>query len=314
MTTLHAAPAATRFPALGTTAELMVTEPSLLAAAERVLRAELRAIDETCSRFRADSEISRLHDQAGGPVTVSPLLAEALRVALRAAELTYGVVDPTVGQAVQALGYDQDFDALRRDDPTPVAPAGAAPGWWRIGLDNREVVLPRGVRLDLGATAKALAADRAARLAAEATGCGVLIGLGGDIAVAGPPPEGGWRIAVADDHTAADPEVDPVIAISSGGLATSSITRRNWRRAGRTVHHIVDPRTGDIPAPFWRTASVAAASCVDANTASTAAIVLSEAAADWLTRRRLPARLVAADGGVVTVAGWPPDGPRAVTA
>ena len=308
MTMSPAAPAVTRFRALGTTAELMVTDPAALDHAERVLRAELRAIDETCSRFRADSEISLLHTRAGAPVPVSPLLAEALGVALRAAELTDGVVDPTVGAAIRTLGYDQDFDALRRDDPTPVAPAGGVPGWWRITLERREVLLPRGVMLDLGATAKALAADRAAGLAARATGHGVLVGLGGDIAVAGDAPAGGWRIAVADDHTAADPDRDPVITITTGGLATSSIARRNWRRAGRTVHHIVDPRTGDIPAPVWRTVSVAAATCVDANTASTAAIVLGEAAPDWLAERGLPARLVAVDGRVVMAAGWPEEG------
>jgi thiamine biosynthesis lipoprotein len=132
----------------------------------------------------------------------------------------------------------------------------------------------------------------------------VLVGLGGDIAVAGPAPSGGWRVRIGDDHTRADPG-DPVVAITAGGLATSSVTRRTWRRAGRTVHHIVDPCTGDVPDPVWRTVSVTAGSCVDANTASTAAIVLGPAAPGWLAERGLPARLVATDGAVTTVAGWP---------
>lgn len=299
-------PVATRFPALGTTAELWVTDPAGLPVAEREVRAELLAIDETCSRFRADSEISLLHARAGTAVRVSPLLAEAVRVALRAARLTDGVVDPTVGAAVRALGYDRDFRGLDQDDPTPALPSGAVPGWWRVTLDDErgEVLLPRGTALDLGATGKALAADRAADRAARSAGCGVLVGLGGDIAVAGPAPSGGWRVRIGDDHTRADPG-DPVVAITAGGLATSSVTRRTWRRAGRTVHHIVDPCTGDVPDPVWRTVSVTAGSCVDANTASTAAIVLGPAAPGWLAERGLPARLVATDGAVTTVAGWP---------
>jgi thiamine biosynthesis lipoprotein len=167
------------------------------------------------------------------------------------------------------------------------------------------VVLPRGVALDLGATAKALSADRIATRAAATTGTGVLVSLGGDVRVAGPTPDDGWRIAVGDDHERALVDPDLVVSIAAGGLATSSTARRTWRRAGRTVHHIVDPRTGDVPAGRWRTVSVAAATCVDANTASTAAVVLGDAAPGWLTDRRLPARLVDLDGAVITTAGWP---------
>ncbi|MBA3906422.1 MAG: FAD:protein FMN transferase [Pseudonocardiales bacterium] len=293
--------------ALGTTALLAVVEPDALDAAERVLLAELAAIDVACSRFRADSEITRLHARAGAATEVGPLLAEALTVAFRAAEQTDGNVDPTVGAAVQALGYDRDFASIDPDLPdSPPAPK-AAPGWWRIGWDptTRSVVLPRGVALDLGATAKALSADRIAEQAAAATGAGVLVSLGGDVRVAGAAPEAGWRIAVGDDHERALVDPEHVVSITDGGLATSSTTRRAWRRAGRTVHHIVDPRTGDIPDSRWRTVSVAASSCVDANTASTAAIVLGDAAPAWLAARTLPARLVDVDGAVTTTGGWP---------
>ena len=289
--------------ALGTTALLAVAQPDALDAAERVLRAELAAIDVACSRFRPDSEISRL--PVGTAAPVGPLLAEALGVALRAAEQTDGLVDPTVGHAVAALGYDRDFASIDPDGADPLPAPQAAPGWWRVGWDGATVVLPRGVALDLGATAKALSADRIATRAAAVTDAGVLVSLGGDVRVAGPAPADGWRIAVGDDHERAlvDPEL--VVSITAGGLATSSTTRRAWRRAGRTVHHIVDPRTGDVPASRWRTVSVAAATCVDANTASTAAVVLGDAAPGWLADRRLPARLVDLDGAVITTAGWP---------
>jgi thiamine biosynthesis lipoprotein len=334
--------AATAFRALGTTAEVLVTEPDRLGAAVELLHAELDAIDAACSRFRADSEISRLHENAGRQVRVSPLLAEALGVALRAARLTGGLVDPTVGGAVRALGYDRDFAEVAGDRDTAADLAlggttrvpggsarvpgrttrvpggtarvpgrttrevggGAVPGWHRVLFDpgQRLVVLPRGVCLDLGATAKALAADRAARRIHAALQGGVLVNLGGDLRVAGAAPEGGWQVGVGDDHTRAG---DTTVALRSGGLATSGTTRRRWRRAGRTVHHIVDPRTGDVPEPRWRTVTVAAESTVDANIASTAAIVLGAEAPGWLGERRLPARLVGVRGDVVTTPGWP---------
>jgi thiamine biosynthesis lipoprotein len=297
------------FAALGTTAMLVTADSAGIGAAERVLRQTLVAVDQVCSRFRADSEISRLHERAGLATQVSPLLAEALEVAIRAAELTDGLVDPTVGAALVALGYDRDFEQVRGGLPAATDPASAAPGWWRLRWDahTRRVVLPRGLSLDLGATAKALAADLAARRAAHEAGCGVLVSLGGDLAVAGEPPPGGWRIAVGDDHVLAATSPATTVTVTDGGLATSSTARRQWRRGDRLVHHIVDPRTGDAVTPFWRTVSVAAATCVDANTASTAAIVLGAAAPDWLNERHLPARLADVAGRIVTTAGWPAD-------
>lgn len=296
--------AGTSFRAIGTTAQVVVTDPRRLSLAVRVLREQLSELDEACSRFRPDSEISRLHETPGRAVEVSPLLFAALTEAITAAVSTDGLVDPTVGAAVSDLGYDRDFAAITGGDPRPPTPAA---GWWRVSLDaaTRQVVLPRGVRLDLGATAKAFAADRATTAIADATGSGVFVNLGGDLAVAGAPPAGGWRVTVGEDHAAADPTHDPVVTVIAGGLATSSTTVRTWRNGGRTVHHIVDPRTGDVPRPCWRTVSVAAPSCVAANTATTAAIVLGPAAPAWLAARGLPTRLVAADGRTEVVAGWP---------
>ncbi|HEX3778750.1 MAG TPA: FAD:protein FMN transferase [Pseudonocardiaceae bacterium] len=298
--------ASARMTALGTSALLVVTAPKLIDAGARLLRTGLAEIDQACSRFRADSEISRLHANAGREVAISPLLTEALEVALRAARLTDGIVDPTVGTAVSRLGYDRDFADLTDSDLAPEAQR-PVPGWWRISLDTARgrVLLPRGINLDLGATAKALAADRAANRIADALGCGTLVSLGGDLAVAGPAPVDGWRLGIGEDHRRAETEPDAMVTITTGGLATSSTTCRRWRRGGRELHHIVDPRTGDLPAAYWRTVSVAAARCVDANTASTAAIVLGESAADWLRGLGLPARLVGVDGAVSTVAGWP---------
>jgi FAD:protein FMN transferase len=297
------------FRSLGTTAELLTTDADRIDAGTSLLAEELAEIDLACSRFRPDSEISVLHERSGRAVRVSALLAQALGVSLAAARLTDGLVDPTIGAAVSELGYDADFAEIDHDSPLAPRAAVAAPGWWRVALDETErfVLLPRGVRLDLGATAKALAADRAAaRLAAELD-CGVLVSLGGDIAVAGPAPEGGWTVRVCEDHAAAPEEGGPLVTIESGGLATSSTVVRAWRRGGVEVHHIIDPRTGSAAAPVWRAVTVAAASCIDANTASTAAVVLGHAAPAWLAGRGLPARLAGADQQVVTVGGWPAD-------
>ena len=293
---------------LGTTAVVLATDDDGLPAALEELRLELERIDEACSRFRPDSELSRLNRAGGAAMTVGPLLAEAVGVSLDAASATDGLVDPTVGASLRLLGYDRTFSVVcsRGSATLHVRPARPT-GWSCVELDRerRVVRIPPGTELDLGATAKALAADRAARAAAGRTGCGVLVSLGGDIAVAGPPPDGGWPVLIADDHRAVLDAPGPVVAISSGGLATSSTYVRRWRAGSTELHHILDPRTGKPAESPWRTVSVAAASCVEANTASTAAIVLGRGAPDWLASHGLSARLVETAGGVVAVGGWP---------
>jgi FAD:protein FMN transferase len=297
---------ATTWPALGTTATVLVTEAQALAPARVAVEREIVAIDMACSRFREDSELAHLNRAAGRWVRVGPLLLEALATALRAAALTDGDVDPTVGEALVLAGYDREFAEGLREPPTAAVPkVRVAAAWRSVALDagRSRACVPRGVRLDLGATAKALAADRAARAAAQAApGAGVLVNLGGDIAAAGAPPPGGWRVRVTDDHRAPAGAPGQEVTIRSGGLATSSITARRW---GRASHHIIDPQTSRCAAAPWRTVSVAAGSCVDANIATTAAIVRGDDAGAWLAGCALPARLVARSGDVLTVAGWP---------
>ncbi|MGH2935173.1 MAG: FAD:protein FMN transferase [Gaiellaceae bacterium] len=300
-------PATATFAALGTTAEITTLDPVALADAIDVLERELAAIDLACSRFRDDSEVSLLARSGGRRLPASALLREALRAGVRAAEATGGAVDPTVGASLRALGWDADFRVVvSRRAPARIQLVPAA-GWQRIEIDDERglVRVPPGVEIDLGATAKALAADRAAAAACRATGSAVLVNLGGDIAVAGPAPAGGWPILVTDDHRRPADAAGQRVAISSGGLATSSTTVRRWRTTAGLAHHLVDPRTG-APAPeVWRTVSVAAASCVDANAASTAAIVLGEDAPGWLREVGLPARLIRTDGRVAVTGSWP---------
>ena len=306
--------AGTDWGALGTLVRLVVTDPGCLPAGRDLLAADLAEVDAACSRFRPDSELVRLDGPVdrGEAVRVSPLLAEAIGVALRAALLTDGCVDPTVGAAMSAVGYDRDFGLVRRDGPRLRLTVRAVPGYHQVDLDPATGVLAMapGIRLDLGATAKAWAADRSAARLAARLGCGVLVSLGGDIAVAGPPPGGGWSIRVQDvvsrpDEPAAGPS--SVVAIRSGGLATSSTAARRWQRGGSVLHHILDPRTGQPARPAWRTVSVAAASCADANAASTAAIIKGEPAVAWLEHLGLAARLVDPAGNMHRIGGWPPD-------
>jgi thiamine biosynthesis lipoprotein len=185
--------AAADWRALGTSVRLVTTDPALLDSCNLLLARRLAEVDATCSRFRPDSELSALDATHGRPTRVSPMLAEALAVALRAAAATDGAVDPTVGSALDALGYDRDFALVQEDDHPIRLTVRRVPGWRRIHLDRATgtVTVPSGIRLDLGATAKAWAADRAARTLARAAGCGVLVSLGGDTAVAGKPPAGG---------------------------------------------------------------------------------------------------------------------------
>ena len=296
------------FPALGTTAAVTVVDARALPVALAIVQEELRRIDETCSRFRDDSEVAQLNRSAGVPFASSPLLLEALAVALSAAARTDGDVDPTVGRSMGALGWDSDFTVVvARRGQAPRMRIVPAAGWQRVRLDRARGLarIPAGVEIDLGATAKALAADRCARRVHEVTGASALVNLGGDIALAGPAPAGGWPIRVTDDHRSAATAEGQTIALAGGGLATSSTTVRRWRAGDAELHHIVDPRTGAPAAEVWKTVSVAAGTCVEANSASTAAIVRGENAVAWLERAGLPARLVRRDGATTYTCGWP---------
>ena len=293
----------------GTTVTLAVRPAGGLEVARAMLSAEIERFDAAASRFRADSDLSRLNAAAGsGPVVVGSTLIDAVRVALDAAAATNGAVDPTIGAALIELGYDRDFDELAdAGRSTPASPSSPAPGWQCVLLDESAstVEIPASVALDLGATAKALCADRAADDIATALGCGVLVDLGGDLAIAGEPPAGGWRVGVTENARDTDSANDMVVAAWSGGVASSSTTVRTWERQGTTLHHIVDPSTGWPADPEWRLVTVAARTCVEANTAATAAVVWGEYALFEIAQRGLAARFVRRDGEVIEVGGWP---------
>ncbi len=285
-----------------TTARLVVTQPAVLGEARALVDGYLAQVDDAANRFRPDSEVSRLRPGRDGYVRLGPVLADLVSEALAAAWFTDGDVDPTVGTVMDALGYDRDLDLVLADDRPVRAVLRPAPGWRTLRLVGDLLALPRGVRLDLGATAKAVAADRAAELVHRELGTGVLVSLGGDIATAGPAPAGGWQVHVQDRS---DDPADQVSLPAGGAIATSSTASRRWRGADGPLHHIVDPRTGAPAEAVWRSVTVAADTCVRANAATTAALVRGLRAPAWLERLGYPARLVAADRSVRTVGAWP---------
>jgi thiamine biosynthesis lipoprotein len=296
--------------AIGTTATVVVQDPGAADRAEQILRSEIAAIDLACSRFRRDSELEMVHDHAGAAVKVSPLLFNALEIAYEVAERTHGAVDPTVGNAIVALGYDRDLDEVRANLPTPPRVLGSVAGFMHLHLNaaRRTVRIPRGVRLDLGSSAKALVADRSANRIADEIRSGVLVSIGGDIAVAGTAPTGGWAVGIADDSSTPADQVAHVVALDHGGLASSSTTVRTWTAGTRQVHHIIDPATGNCVTPYWTLVSATGESCVAANTVSTAAIVWGDRALAQLASFDQSVRLLRHDGEVISLNGWPEEG------
>lgn len=292
--------------AIGTDVRVVVAEARALAVAQGTVDTVLERLDRVASRFRPDSEVARLNELAigGGTFLLSPELREQVAAALAGARWSGGLVDPTVGGALCASGYDRDLAAVPWDDPRPPPPSRPAPGWRAVRLSGALLEVEPGILLDLGSTAKGLGADQAAALAADRCGCPVLVAFGGDLSLA-PGGDAAWPVLVEEAPEAAPPAAAQVVTVVEGGLATSSTTRRRWRRGGTVQHHLIDPATGSPVRGPYRTASVAAPSCLEANIAATAAVVAGPEAVDLLERSGLPARLVDDAGRVRLLGGWP---------
>ncbi|HZV27509.1 MAG TPA: FAD:protein FMN transferase [Acidothermaceae bacterium] len=304
-----------QWPAIGTTASVVVTDPAYLDAARQIVVDELAQLDLACSRFRSDSEVARLATRGNAWTAVSEVLADVLTCALDVARVTDGDVDPTMGTDMTRLGYDRDFGEIQQaaavGSDIAVLPLTYRlvyrTTWHDVEFDHgrRHVRVPAGLALDLGAIAKAWCADRCAVRIQRELGVGVLVSLGGDIATAGVGPDGGWLVRVQDLPEATDGPNAVVVLRDGYAVATSSTISRTWRRGTSQLHHILDPATRRPAAPVWRTVTAIAGSCVDANAATTAAIVRGRAAEPWLASRGVAARLVDHDGRVHTLGGWP---------
>ncbi len=266
------------FRAMGTEIELLVDASGAddqLDDAEAVFH----RLEEILTRFRPESELSRLNEN--GVIEAGDDLLRLTELALEAREQTGGRFDPTVHDAVVAAGYDRTFDELPRDGgPVPTARCGGA-----VRVDGRRIELDPGVRLDFGGIGKGYAADRAADVLAAAGPC--LVNAGGDVAIRG----GAWPIGIETGRDTL------TVELMGGALATSGRDRRRWRRGGRELHHLIDPRSGAPADGDLLRATVVARDAVGAEVWAKALFLAGRAAAAAeADDRGLPAVLVAADG------------------
>jgi FAD:protein FMN transferase len=232
-------------------------------------------LDRTFSRFRPDSELTRVNAGTAEFVAASPMFVRVLSLALDAAVRTGGLVDPTLGAAIESAGYDRDF-AQPKDDARPPAPG--VPGSWRhVRVAGVLVFRYPGTKFDLNCVVKGLAVDAAVQ---HLSGAG-FVAAGGDVAVRGAAVvglPGGGSLTLRD-----------------GGLATSGTTHRRWLRGGHIQHHLIDPRTGRPSTSPWSEVTVAAGSCLEADVAAKAAFLLADEGPNWLDERKLPGLFRAVD-------------------
>ncbi len=315
MTTASRTPArALNWEALGTYVHLATQDPEDLVGAGAIAAEVLDHVDRACSRFRDDSDLTRVNAHAGDWVAVDPLLVSATTVALQAADMTEGLVDPCLGRPLVALGYDVTMSAVRERDPAtfqvPSEVTHRPSAWREVRVDPAGALrIPADCALDLGATAKAWAADLVAAAVVDTLGGRVLVSLGGDVRIDGAPGDP-WPVRVTETpHDA----VGETVTLSSGGLATSSTRARRWRTGNVEQHHLLDPRTGRPVSGRWRTVTATGPTSVAANVATTAALVLGEKAVGWLAEHHVTARLVDADGSVAVVGDWPAPTPTIPT-
>jgi len=288
-----------RFRSMGCEVALLgpVDRPDAMALAQRVFE----AWDRQFSRFRPDSELEQLNDAEGRPFAASELMLTVVATALRAARATDGLFDPLLGGRMRELGYDRTFDELPVDRPAMQVSSWRGGAWREIAIDDRNgtVRLPNGYRLDLGGIAKGMAVDAALDALVTSGLPYAAVSAGGDLAVAGlPPGSGSWPVEIeGSDGT--------VVALRGGAMATSSVLRRRWHVGPEERHHLLDPRTGmPVAGPILQ-ASVAAATCGQAEVAAKMALLSDlPVAIGRLEHHRLAALLVTSEAEAWRVGTW----------
>ncbi len=286
-----------RFRAMNTSVEVRVADPAytpLLAGAERLFA----DVEARFSRFRPDSEVSRLNARGGG--VVSPEMLALLGRARTLHDETGGIFDPCVLPALVAAGYDRSFERVRDREQ---AFAGVSPHATfadvRIDVAASRVTLPEGATLDLGGIGKGYAVDRAVELLRPARHA--LVNAGGDIFALG-APGGGWPADVLHPLTG---EVVGTAVLRDEALATSTVAVRRWRAGYVEMHHLIDPRVGAPARSGVIAVSVVAPEAVVADVYAKAALILGFAeGAALLARRAYPALFVLDDGDVVATPAW----------
>ena len=292
-----------RFSVWGLTGSLSVAKDEVLDYAIERLNHWLSEVDAAVNRFIPDSEVSQLNESHGAAMHYSPTFDLCLTTALSAYEQTQGACSPTVLPSLLALGYGRDFYEIKSDPSIELFPTHPALGLDSIVIDReaQTVRLLEGCQLDFGATAKALTCDLVANEAAPLTG--VVVEIGGDVSVRGEGPDGLWAIGVSDSLEAKTDDLR--LGLNNAGVATSSRVIRAWQAGGQPQNHIINPFTGGCATGPYGSASVVAASCVEANSFSTAALVWGEEASYYIAQAGLAARLVRTDGTIDLVGAWP---------
>jgi len=295
------------FRAMGTLCALAVSAaPDELTLGRKALiagRREVEACERALSRFDPESDLTRLNGAGGEWVIADLRLIDALTAATSARSETGGLYDPTILPALAAIGYDRSFELLTEQEGTPLD------GWRRgarIDVDpgGARARIEPGAAVDLGGIGKGFSAMRALHVmrATWPGATGVLVDLGGDIAVWGVPPEGGkWRIDIADPRTADG--IAGTLELDAGGVATSGRDTRRFGRAGR-LHHLIDPRTGVPAASGPLAVTVVAPSTTEAEAHATAlAIADAEEARAYLERHPGIGALLIPDTGEAIALG-----------
>lgn len=296
------------FHAMGTTI-VVIAPDHASATALRLTRDLFAEWERTLSRFRADSELSRLNAAAGLRTAVSPLMLTVLGAALDAARATRGIFDPTVLLRMIEIGYDRTFETLPTRLPAAHETQRAQTGGWRaidVNEARRLVRLPAGVGLDFGGIAKGMAVDAALNLLEERGLTPAMVNAGGDLAVRSLPPDAPhWPIAV--------PGKDEgwVIGLKGGAVATSGVAHRHWRQGDSERHHLIDPRTGDPAASALWSVTAIAGMCAQAEVAAKTALIQgSEQGARFIEEVHLGALLISDNGEWRTAGAWPAAGMR----
>jgi thiamine biosynthesis lipoprotein len=274
------------FRSMGTDVTVLGPEHPAFDRAVDIVAARFVAEDLRFSRFRGDSELTRINRAGGGWTNASDGFVEVVDAAVTAARATDGIFDPTVHDALIAAGYDRDFDELLAGARAALHPATPCGRWREIRTRPGAVDLPAGVHLDLGGIAKGWCADRAA---ADAIASGlpwVLVNAGGDLRVIGRAPL--LDVAIEDPETTGELLHT---TIAAGAIATSSVCKRAW---GTDLHHVIDPFTGQPARTELLQASVWAPTCTEAEVAATHALIIGVDAA-----HRYPAVLVTRGAEIV---------------
>lgn len=304
-----ASAAESTFRVMGTDAHIVVVDgtPGAIDAA----RARLDELEARWSRFRPDSELSRVNDRSGSPVAVSAVTFDLLERARLWWYRTHGAFDPTILPALERAGYDRSFERIEPTDGNGGSPAGEpAPGCAHIALDPvvRAVTVPAGVRVDLGGIAKGYAADLIIEELLRSGAAGACVNLGGDLRVGGRAPAGATAWVVALDTPPGlepDPTGSPMLALADGAIATTSRALRTWRRGTSVEHHVIDPRTSRPARTPWISATVVAGRAVVAEPLAKAALLATTpaAASTLLAEHGATGVLVDGDGALHPLVG-----------